>query len=70
VQHVVEIPFPAIPLGFFFLGNMVAVSDEHGEMFHKDISRMEKKDTPANTAQMCWLIAVGSLYGRHQKKNA
>jgi hypothetical protein len=43
VKHVVETPFPAIPLGFFFLGNMGTVSDEHVARFRQDISRMEKR---------------------------
>jgi len=43
VQHVVEIPFPAIPLGFFFPGNMGAVSDEYDESFLQVIYRMMGK---------------------------
>jgi hypothetical protein len=60
VQHVVETPFPAIPLRFFFLGNMVAVSDEHGEMFRQDISRSEIRYTgkwsPNMLADRWWML--------------
>jgi hypothetical protein len=67
VQHVVETPFPAIPLGFFFsreiwdpsLTNMVKSSIR--------IYPAWKRDTAANGTQICWLITAGSGYGRHQR---
>jgi hypothetical protein len=42
VQYVVKTPFAAFPLRCF-PRNMGAVSDEHFEKFHQDISQMEKK---------------------------
>jgi hypothetical protein len=67
VQHDVATPFPSTPLWIFFPGNTVAFSEEQGEKFHQDISRMEK-DTAVNGTQMCWLITAGRFYGRHQQK--
>jgi hypothetical protein len=52
----------------FFLGSIAAVSKEHGERSHQDISRMEK-DTATNGTLICWLITAGPFYGRHQLKN-
>ncbi|KZC08452.1 hypothetical protein WN55_10651, partial [Dufourea novaeangliae] len=40
--------------------NLGAVSDEHGERFHQDISEMEKryqgKDMGAMLAEYCWTL--------------
>jgi len=45
----------------FFPENCVAVSDEHGERFHQDISLMEKryegKWNCAMLADCCWTLA-------------
>ena len=45
----------------FFPGNHGAVSDEHGECFHKDISSMEKryqgKWNCAMLTDYCWTLA-------------
>jgi len=45
----------------FFLENFGAVSDEHGEHFHQDISSMEKryqgKWNCAMLADYCWTLA-------------
>ena len=45
----------------FFTENCVAVSDEHGERFHQDISSMEKryqgKLNCAMLADYCWTLA-------------
>jgi len=45
----------------FFPENCVAVSDEHGENFHQDISSMEKrykvKWIYAMLADYCWTLA-------------
>ncbi|UYV81545.1 hypothetical protein LAZ67_20001494 [Cordylochernes scorpioides] len=44
----------------FFPDNLGAVSDEHGERFHQDISSMEKryqgKWSPAMLADYCWTL--------------
>ncbi|UYV63336.1 hypothetical protein LAZ67_2003775 [Cordylochernes scorpioides] len=44
----------------FFPDNLGAVSDEHGERFHQDISRMEKryqdKWSPGILADYCWTL--------------
>ncbi|UYV81699.1 hypothetical protein LAZ67_20002036 [Cordylochernes scorpioides] len=44
----------------FFPDNLGAVSDEHGEKFHQDISSMEKryqgKWSPAMLADYCWTL--------------
>jgi hypothetical protein len=42
VKHVVGTPFPGVSLEFFSPENMAAVSDEQGEAFHQDKSRMGK----------------------------
>jgi hypothetical protein len=63
-----KLHFLQSPFDFFFLGNIGAFSDEHGESFHQDIFQMEK-DTAENGTQICWPITVGRLYGRHQQKD-
>lgn len=44
----------------FFPENLGAVSDEHGERFHQDISNMEKryrgKSSPSMLADYCWTL--------------
>jgi hypothetical protein len=44
----------------FFPDNLGAVSDEHGEQFHKDIAAMEKryqgKWSPSMLADYCWTL--------------
>ncbi|UYV69180.1 hypothetical protein LAZ67_6002670 [Cordylochernes scorpioides] len=44
----------------FFPDNLGAVSDEHGERFHQDISSMEKryqgKWSPGMLADYCWTL--------------
>ena len=61
----------------FFPGNMGAVSDEHVEKFHQDISRTNIYIyihiyiyRAANVTQICWLITAECLHGRYQQKNA
>jgi len=60
----------------FFLENWGAVSDEHGERFHQDISSMEKryqgKWNSAMPADYCWTLARDAptmKYKRRGKKN-
>ena len=47
----------------FSPGNMAAVSDEHGERFHQDTSRMEKrysdKWNPSMLVDYCWTLCTG-----------
>jgi len=46
----------------FFLENCGAVSDEHGERFHQDISSLEKRYegiwNRAMLADYCWTLAM------------
>jgi hypothetical protein len=52
--------FPSLTLDFF-PENCCAVSDEHGEHFHQDISSMEKRDQGkwncAMLTNYCWILA-------------
>jgi hypothetical protein len=45
---------------YFFLENLGAMSDEHEERFHQDISTMEKryqgKWSPSNLPDYCWAL--------------
>jgi hypothetical protein len=56
-----KIHFLQLHLNFFFPENCGAVSDEHGECFHQDISSMEKryqgKWNYAMLADYCWTLA-------------
>jgi len=59
----------------FFPDNCGAVSDEHGERFHQDISTMEnryqRKWSPAMLADYCWTVvrdASDVQYKRQAKK--
>jgi len=40
----------------FFPPNLVAVSDEHGERFHQDISTMEKRYAGKLSQKVSWLL--------------
>ena len=68
VQHVVETPFPAIPLEFF-PGNYGIRLWRAWWKVPSGYIPHGKKDTAANETQICWLITAGRLYGRHQQKN-
>ena len=52
-------------LDFFSPENFGAVSDEHGERFHQDISSMEKRHQEkwncAMLADYCWNLAGDAL---------
>ena len=59
----------------FFPKNCGAVSDEHGERFHQDISTVEKryqgKWNPAMLADYCWTITrdcASAVYKRQSKR--
>jgi len=60
LQHDTKHTLPSLHLDFF-PDNCVAVSDEHGERFHQDISSMEKryqgKWNCAMLADCCWTLA-------------
>jgi len=43
LSRVIETLFAAFTFGIFLPENMGAVSNEHGERFHQDVSQMEKK---------------------------
>ena len=59
-KHVTKNILPSLAFGFF-PRDCGAVSDEHGESFHKDISSMEKryqeKWNCAMPADCCWTLA-------------
>ena len=59
----------------FFLPNLGAVSDEHGERFHLDITKMESnyqgKWNPGMMGDFCWMLLrdiPGAKYTRSSKK--
>ena len=59
----------------FFLPNLGAVSDEHGERFHQDITKMESnyqgKWNPGMMGDFCWMLLRGipeAKYTRSSKK--
>jgi hypothetical protein len=56
----------------FFSENLGAVSDEHGERFHQDISNMEKW-YQGSGASVCWLSTAGPsreiFHKRHTAEN-
>ncbi|UYV78795.1 hypothetical protein LAZ67_16002799 [Cordylochernes scorpioides] len=57
----------------FFPDNLGAVSDEHGERFHQDISSMEKryqgKWSPGMLADYCWTLKRGVPQAKYRKKS-
>ncbi|KAH9631061.1 hypothetical protein HF086_015046 [Spodoptera exigua] len=57
----------------FFPDNLGAVSDEHGERFHQDISDMEKryqgKWSPNMLADYCWTIKRDQLEAKYSRKS-
>jgi hypothetical protein len=63
LSRVVETLFVEFPFGIFLPENMGAVSYEHGERFHQDVSQMEKrysgKWSPNMLADCCWSLTVG-----------
>ena len=59
----------------FFLPNLEAVSDEHGESFHQDITKMESnyqgKWNPGMIEDFCWMLLRDipeAKYTRSSKK--
>jgi hypothetical protein len=59
VWLVIETPFSAFLFGFFSPENMGAISDEHGERFHQDVSQIKKRDAVENGVQFCRLTTAG-----------
>ncbi|UYV64447.1 hypothetical protein LAZ67_3000735 [Cordylochernes scorpioides] len=57
----------------FFLDNLGAVSDEHGERFHQAISSMEKryqgKWSPAMLADDCWALKRDLPQAKYRRKS-
>ncbi|UYV82452.1 hypothetical protein LAZ67_21002222 [Cordylochernes scorpioides] len=57
----------------FFPDNLGAVSDEHGEMFHQDISSMEKryqgKWSPVMLADYCWTLKRDLPQAKYRRKS-
>ncbi|UYV63994.1 hypothetical protein LAZ67_2006277 [Cordylochernes scorpioides] len=57
----------------FFPDNLGAVSDEHGERFHQDISSMEKryqgKWSPAMLADYCWTLKRDLPQAKYRRKS-
>lgn len=59
----------------FFPPNLAAASDEHGERFHQDITKMEsnyqKKWNPSMMGDFCWILLPDipeANYTRSSKK--
>jgi len=57
----------------FFLDNLGAVSDEHGERFHQDISAMEKRYQGQRSARMladyCWTMKRNVPDAKHRRQS-
>ncbi|UYV77433.1 hypothetical protein LAZ67_15001016 [Cordylochernes scorpioides] len=57
----------------FFPDNLGAVSDEHGERFHQDISSMEKryqgKWSPVMLADYCWTLKRDLPQAKYRRKS-
>jgi hypothetical protein len=57
----------------FFPENLSAVSDEHRERFHQDISAMKKRYQGQWSARMladyCWMLKRGVLDAKHRRKS-
>ncbi|UYV65024.1 hypothetical protein LAZ67_3002855 [Cordylochernes scorpioides] len=57
----------------FFPDNLGAVSDEHGERFHQDISSMEKryqgKWSPTMLADYCWTLKRDLPQAKYRRKS-
>ncbi|UYV69212.1 hypothetical protein LAZ67_6002849 [Cordylochernes scorpioides] len=57
----------------FFPDNLGAVSDEHGERFHQDISSMEKryqgKWSPVMLADYCWTLKRDVPQAKYRRKS-
>jgi hypothetical protein len=57
----------------FFPENLGAVSDEHGERFHQDISAMEKRYQGQWSARMladyCWMLKRDVPDAKHRRKS-
>jgi hypothetical protein len=58
----------------FFPDNLGAVSDEHGERFHQDIAKMEKryqgKWNPSMLGDYCWTLIREASYSDYKRKSA
>ncbi|UYV82762.1 hypothetical protein LAZ67_22000770 [Cordylochernes scorpioides] len=57
----------------FFPDNLGAVSDEHGERFHQDISSMEKRYqgiwSPGMLADYCWTLKKDVSQAKYRRKS-
>jgi len=57
----------------FFPDNLGAVSDEHGERFHQDISALEKRYHGQSSARMlsecCWTMKRDIPDVKHRRKS-
>jgi len=57
----------------FFPDNLGAVSDEHGERFHQDISALEKGYQGQRSARMlsdyCWMMKRDVPDAKHRRKS-
>jgi len=58
----------------FFPDNLGTVSDEHGELFHQDISALEKGYQGQRSARMlsdyCWMMKRDVPDAKHRRKSA
>ena len=57
----------------FFPDNLGAVSDEHGERFHQDISALEKMYQGQRSARMladyCWTMKMDVPDAKHRRQS-
>jgi hypothetical protein len=57
----------------FFSDNLGAVSDEHGERFHQDISALEKRYQGQRSVRMlsdcCWTMKKDVPDAKHRRKS-
>jgi hypothetical protein len=69
--NIIETSFSSFPFGFFFF-NMGAISDEHGERFHHDISQIEEryrgKWSPYILADHCWSLISETPTGENKRR--
>jgi hypothetical protein len=67
-----ELNFPYSHLDFF-PEKVEAISDEHGETFHQDISQLEKRNSgklsPNIVADYCWSLIRETPTGKQEVKD-
>jgi hypothetical protein len=71
MQYDSENPLSGVTLGFFFfLDNLIKISDKHSERFHQDIIVTEKwyqgKWTSSMLADYCWALKRDAPDSKYQ----